>query len=646
MFLTRLTLEDYGAYAGTNSFDLSCSREKPIVLIGGSNGAGKTTLFGSIPLCLYGIGSMGKCTVGSYRKDLVRRIHRGVSAGRASITVQFLLSHNGRMTEYRVRRSWGTGGRESLDIGLRGPADKDFVSPNMDKSGRQPYIDRIVPMGIMGLFFMDGERISGMAGDGMPDIVGNAIRHLGLSTVESLQTNLRSMIAGKTTDANLKAEYGSLSTEGAELERRAAKIDDAVSNTTVEIEGVEARIDELAAMSSDGRMEEMRARLTVKKEEGERLAADMRDMCGGHLPFSLIPNEMKSLAACIKSDNNIRQQNAGHEMAKSALGKLSSDEPWTRAGIDPKAAIPVVAKALNSLADAGGLMPKVDISSWQARHALDVAETVAGIGRDGVTDAKRLDTILDEIDSIESAIATAPEGSEAKAIAAEIGSLQRKAGSIDAVRRRHEDDAAKCAFRKKRHDGTMQRLMARMYGSDDAQRSASLAGGVLEALELFADSLKKSRLDEIRKHVMEAIGMLMSKKELVDDVTVNPGTLAVELRRNGSILPTGSLSEGERHLIAICTLWALAQASGRPLPLVMDTPLARLDGEHHGRVLGKFLPRASSQCVVLSTDREIGHAEYAILEPHMSRSYTIEHDARTEAAVIHDGYKWGKECKN
>ena len=118
MFLTSLTLEDYGAYAGTNSFDLSCSREKPVVLIGGSNGAGKTTLFGSIPLCLYGIGSMGKCTVGSYRKDLARRIHRGVSAGRSSITVQFLLSHNGRMTEYRVRRSWGTGGKESLDIGL------------------------------------------------------------------------------------------------------------------------------------------------------------------------------------------------------------------------------------------------------------------------------------------------------------------------------------------------------------------------------------------------------------------------------------------------------------------------------------------------------------------------------------------------
>ncbi len=646
MFLTRLTLEDYGAYAGTNSFDLSCSREKPIVLIGGSNGAGKTTLFSSIPLCLYGIGSMGKRTVGSYRKDLASRIHRGISAGRASITVQFLLSHNGRMTEYRVRRSWGTGGKESLDIGLRGPADSDFVSPNMDKSGRQSYIDRIAPMGIMGLFFMDGEKISGMAGDGMPDIVGNAIRHLGLSTVESLQTNLRSIIAGKTTDVDLKAEYERLSTEGADLEKGAAQIDDVVSNAAVEIDGVETRIDKLLAKSSDVNMEEMRARLAVKNDEAERIAASMRDMCGGHLPFSLIPDEMKSLADCIKSDNAIRQQNAGHEIAKSALGKLSSGEPWTLAGIDPKAAIPVVTKALDDLVGAGGLMPKVDISSWQAIHALDVAGTVTAIGRAGAADAKRLDAVLDEVNSIEAAIANAPEGSEAKAIAAEIGNLQRKAGSLDAVRRRHEDDAAKCAFRKKRHGIAMQRLMARMYGGEDAQRSASLAGGVLGALELFADSLKKSRLYEIQKHAMEAVGMLMSKKELVDGVTVNPDTLAVELRQNGSILPAGSLSEGERHLIAICILWALARASGRPLPLVMDTPLARLDGEHHGRVLGRFLPRASSQCVVLSTDREIGQVEYAILEPHMSRSYTIEHDPRTESAVIHDGYKWGKECKN
>ena len=46
MIINRLTMHNFGVYAGTNTFEFTS--EKPIVLIGGMNGRGKTTFVVSI----------------------------------------------------------------------------------------------------------------------------------------------------------------------------------------------------------------------------------------------------------------------------------------------------------------------------------------------------------------------------------------------------------------------------------------------------------------------------------------------------------------------------------------------------------------------------------------------------------------------
>jgi hypothetical protein len=52
-------------------------------------------------------------------------------------------------------------------------------------------------------------------------------------------------------------------------------------------------------------------------------------------------------------------------------------------------------------------------------------------------------------------------------------------------------------------------------------------------------------------------------------------------------------------------LWALAKTSGRPLPIIIDTPLARLDSDHRKLLAQHYFPVASHQMLILSTDTEI-----------------------------------------
>ncbi|MCK5869492.1 MAG: hypothetical protein KAG45_02400 [Methyloprofundus sp.] len=74
----------------------------------------------------------------------------------------------------------------------------------------------------------------------------------------------------------------------------------------------------------------------------------------------------------------------------------------------------------------------------------------------------------------------------------------------------------------------------------------------------------------------------------------------------GNEIPKESLSAGERQIYAIAMLDALAKTSSRKLPMIIDTPLGRLDSKHRKKLVENYFPSASHQVIILSTDTEIG----------------------------------------
>ena len=85
---------------------------------------------------------------------------------------------------------------------------------------------------------------------------------------------------------------------------------------------------------------------------------------------------------------------------------------------------------------------------------------------------------------------------------------------------------------------------------------------------------------------------------------------------------------------------ALLTCSGRSLPLVIDTPLGRLDSKHRERLVKEYFPRAAHQVVVLSTDTEVDQRFYEDLAPHLSHSYHLQFDEETGSTKVEEGYFW------
>ena len=82
----------------------------------------------------------------------------------------------------------------------------------------------------------------------------------------------------------------------------------------------------------------------------------------------------------------------------------------------------------------------------------------------------------------------------------------------------------------------------------------------------------------------------------------------------------------------------MARASGRSLPVVIDTPLGRLDSVHRERLVERYFPHAGHQVILLSTDEEIDATHHAKLKQYIGRSYVLRHDDKSGSTTVEPGY--------
>ena len=176
---------------------------------------------------------------------------------------------------------------------------------------------------------------------------------------------------------------------------------------------------------------------------------------------------------------------------------------------------------------------------------------------------------------------------------------------------------------------------------DDIQRALHHSGRVRDTLDRFRSALLERSCHSIASLVQEGFRHLLRKKGLITGVELDPEQLVLALRGpDGRNLPPERLSAGERQLLAVAILWALARACGRPLPHIVDTPLGRLDSTHRSHIVQRYFPSASHQVILLSTDEEITPPYWERIHRHVGHAYTLAHDDRKGATSIREGYFW------
>ena len=158
-------------------------------------------------------------------------------------------------------------------------------------------------------------------------------------------------------------------------------------------------------------------------------------------------------------------------------------------------------------------------------------------------------------------------------------------------------------------------------------------------LSTFRNAVVERHVRRIEQLVLESYQQLLRKASLVTRLAIDPEKFSIALYgSDGQILTAERLSAGERQLLGIALLWGLAKASGRPLPTAIDTPLGRLDAGHRMHLVERYLPFASHQVLLLSTDEEITGDYLNRLRPWIGKSYYLNYDDDAGETKIVPGY--------
>ena len=199
MIIKRLTLNNFGVYAGINTFEFT--NDKPIVLVGGMNGRGKTTFLEAILLALYGSNSIAykESNYSTYNKYLRSYINKNSWSKQASIELEFVMNESSG-SEYFISREWNSLGKKTAEtiIVKENGQYSEFLTKNWAM-----FIENILPSALSSFYFFDGEKIAELAVDDTNIQMKESIRSmLGISVLDVLKNDLNRMLRKAEKKAN------------------------------------------------------------------------------------------------------------------------------------------------------------------------------------------------------------------------------------------------------------------------------------------------------------------------------------------------------------------------------------------------------------------------------------------------------------
>lgn len=661
MILEQLRLRNFCLFRGRQTFDLAPrernGRPLPIILFGGLNGGGKTTLLDAIQLALYG--SRARCSKrssSSYDEFLRQSINHGVAAeDGASVVLSFRYFAEGEEHLYEICRAWQcTGGqvREELRIFKNGSPDA-WLSDHWTQ-----LVEELFPLEVSQLFFFDAEKIRSLAEDeSSSKILGTAIKALlGLDIVERLVSDATVLQTRLARDAGNKDQRAQIE----DLQQRLREVEAALGEAASERASLQNKLDrakdelkraEEAFAARGGRHWEQREqngiRLAELKHQKTQLEKLLLDLTASDLPLAIVPDLLEAV-----------ERQAGQERAAmdaELIGSLLMDrDQQLLALLKTKGASgKVLSLAEKHLAaDREQRLPDKSVSRYislsrnsyaHLRHLRE--HRLPELTAQALGLVEELAQVVRDQEDVERAVAVTPEDSDIgkiveqlKATAQQVSVLEEEAKRLDLMVHTRRGERAGC-------EGELQRLLKEQVeaeiSGEDHHRMMQLAGRTRETMQEFLRRATAQKIDRLSAFITESFRFLLRKQTLVERISVDPESFAITLfDHGGRAIGKHRLSEGEKQLFAISVLWGLARASARPLPCIIDTPMARLDAAHRRNLIERYFPNASHQVIILSTDTEVDRQYYEALQPSVARAFHLNYDELERITVAEEGYFW------
>lgn len=657
MYFTKVELHNFGIYKGTHEMCLTDQiGNRNITLVGGLNGRGKTTFHDSILIALYGKQALKYIQekARSYDKMLIDHINKHATDDETYVAVSLCLDDG---TSLRVKRSWTAKGIKANQLII---VEKDGVVDKYLGDSWNYYIEEILPFGIARFFFFNNEKITQLADDTSFEQIKSSIKSaIGISSIEKaidhtdevIRRKKKALAAFESSEENVGYQ---------DVERQITDIDLRLAESTKQANALERRCETLAAAyeakekefwSSGGNLsrnrDSIKAEMQKISSEVERVQEEIMQLTvDASTPLfmcrSLVTQSYESELSSQQTEAKLYSDRIIVDLHRKILERLAA------CGLNPSD-LRTVQNIVNEVLVGHipknvteGTVKNMSATSMMLYKRL-ITEVFQNITQRIDTLVNRVEAQESELMSLDAHLGAADEKTLAMQLYDALKSIEAEKNLADAEYKRQLESIE--SLNRQRELLVLKRIQLikaiaeKEYANDDNTRIVKYAAMSIEVLREFKVRLQCEKVDKLSSTATRCFLELVEKDSLVSEIKIDPSTLDVTiLDLDGNELLKSQLSAGEQQMFAVAIVWALALTSGYKAPVIIDTPMARLDSSHRANFVTKYLPAASSQVVVLSTDEEIYGRYLDLIRDNVVDYYTLLYREEEQCTSIVHGY--------
>ena len=651
MLFEELKISNFGIYQGEHVINLEVEDGKPIILLGALNGGGKTTFLDAIQLVLYG--KHAKCSnragtgYGAFLSSC-KNSFAPVSA-ETFLSLTFLHRTENHVRRYQINRSWKAKGSETKDT------IKVFVDNEFDKHLSQywdDFVNEFIPLSLSDLFFFDGEKIENLAHpQRSSELVRTGIESLlGLDLLTQLQIDLSQVDKKRRAnnvdrDVMAKVEFcedemGQHNIVISDLKKELAEIEQQLGDANIAINKSRQAVRSSGAHLIEKR-DELKFELGAVETKLKLNKAEQIKLAAGVGPLSLVKDLIEQTKAQIYIESEVKKAKVLEEAINAYDEKILTTLKTSSAS---KETFEQVSQIMTEQAQKRQQLVNVECylnTDLSIFNGLD--ERIDGEEKQRKRLKKEEVLIQEQHAFLQKQLDTIPAYDAVQPLMLELAECEASYKNLHFRLKQKQQLLEQATARSVVLSNRYANLLTQQNKDTFEQKRTIQVTEHIKKIKLnlqsFAEQLISENIVRLQSLVRKKFDELGRKSQLISDLKICPKTFSITLYDSAeNALEPAKLSAGERQLLSIAILWGLAEASGKELPTVIDTPLGRLDGKHRSNLVNNYFPKAGPQVILLSTDEEIVSSYHQQLKPYISREFHISYNEQDKTSVFNEGY--------